>query len=426
MNIRSTILACAVASFPGAHMAPCFAGAAAVDPKALALISAVAAATQKAHSLSADLTSINRYPHPDREFREVGMLRYMKPNYSYSALWIAVKDKTTGRWGKRGDAMIGASDGKNTWRISRDGEYDKNNTDAHGKRLGTGFEPTFDFFDSSQSIKAQIAEQRKKQQLITLADVGTQTWEGAVYQVVEWEYKVDYDFGADTTKHAPGGVVTEKDRLYIGSDLLIHRVTYEYNLGWTGERALRNVRVNAPMTAASFHYKLPANAHLPVPPPPLIANGALAPDFTATTPDGASIKLSDLKGKVVVLDFWSTWCGPCQASMPHLQHVYEQVKDKDVAILAVCVWDEKAAYDKWVTAKKDLYGFPTAFDPAGNKGKDIAKEKYSVSGIPTQFVIDRDGKIAASNVGYDGDGDHRLEASLAKLGVKVTEPEKKP
>lgn len=121
----------------------------------------------------------------------------------------------------------------------------------------------------------------------------------------------------------------------------------------------------------------------------------------------------------MVLDFWSTWCGPCQMSMPHLEKVYEQVNDKDVVVLGVCVWDDKAAYDKWVSVKKGIYTFATAFDPAGrDNGASIANSLYNVGGIPTQYVIDQDGKVAATSVGYD-EGDHRLETALSGLGVDI-------
>jgi len=157
--------------------------------------------------------------------------------------------------------------------------------------------------------------------------------------------------------------------------------------------------------------------------PKLLVVGTEVPDFAATTPDGKTVHLSDYKGRPVVLDFWSTWCGPCQMSMPHLEKVYEQVKDKDVAVLGVCVWDDKASCDKWVTAKKDVYKFPTVFDPAGrDNDTSIASHLYNVSGIPTQYVIDKDGKVAASSVGYDQNG-HALESALKGLGVDIVVPE---
>ena len=150
---------------------------------------------------------------------------------------------------------------------------------------------------------------------------------------------------------------------------------------------------------------------------PLLKSGTSAPDFVAEAWGGGSCRLSDYKGKVVILDFWATWCGPCQRSMPHVEKVYQSVKDKGVVALGVCVWDEKGAYEKWVPANKAKYTFNFAFDPAGrDSAKSIAGKLFNVSGIPPTNIIDKDGKVADAIVGYQ-DGDKRIEEALKKLGV---------
>lgn len=156
----------------------------------------------------------------------------------------------------------------------------------------------------------------------------------------------------------------------------------------------------------------------------LLAAGTRAPDFTALTPGGGELKLSDLRGQIVILDFWAPWCGPCKASMPALDDLYRSVKDQGVTVLGLCVWDTRAAFDKWIEKPQVKTTYPLAFDPAGrdaenNNADSIASKHYNVTGIPTFYVIDRDGKIAASYVGNSPASKQGLRDTLAKLGINL-------
>ncbi len=213
-----------------------------------------------------------------------------------------------------------------------------------------------------------------------------------------------YAAGVKTWRDASTGLPVRVCDISLRNGVTAPQLQMDFT-GWT---------FDAPIPRQTFAWKVPPGAANTA--DDLLRIGSPAPDFSAVTANGTTVHLSDFKGKVVVLDFWATWCVPCQRSLPHLQKVYTEVKDKGVAVLGLCVWDERKEYDKWVAAKKSAYTFPTAFDPAGRADNNIAKKLYLVNSIPTQYVIDKDGKIAAAFVGYE-EGSHSLEDALKKLHV---------
>jgi peroxiredoxin len=118
-----------------------------------------------------------------------------------------------------------------------------------------------------------------------------------------------------------------------------------------------------------------------------------APDFALKDADGKPVRLSDYKGKVVLLDFWATWCGPCRIEIPWFSEMERQKKDKGFAVLGVSMDD-----DGWKAIK------PFAADMKINYrillGDDeVAKNYGGLDALPTTFLIDRNGKIADVHVG---------------------------
>lgn len=150
--------------------------------------------------------------------------------------------------------------------------------------------------------------------------------------------------------------------------------------------------------------------------PQTLSVGQIAPDFAAVTPDGKMIRLSDLRGRPVVLDFWSTWNAPSVASLARLQKIAQSGKG-NVAVLAVCVTDRHEAFDRWMGAKdREKYSFSIAFDPAGEDDiRSVALNAYNLKTIPAEFVLDKDGKIAAIIDGKDID--QQLDTALKGLSA---------
>lgn len=116
--------------------------------------------------------------------------------------------------------------------------------------------------------------------------------------------------------------------------------------------------------------------------------GNPAPDFEFMTPDGKKKKLSDFKGKPLILDFWASWCGPCRAETPILKEYYDEYKDKGIEFLSISIDENEEAWHK--AHKEDGAQWPQG--RVNDSGKKVM-ELYQFGGIPFIIILDKDGNI---------------------------------
>ncbi len=161
-------------------------------------------------------------------------------------------------------------------------------------------------------------------------------------------------------------------------------------------------RMKVDMPESSYTTRLAAAAKQIGPTVP----GALAPDINLKTPEGETLALSSLRGKVVLIDFWASWCGPCRKENPNVKKLYEKYKDKGFEIYAVSL-DNNG--DRWKAAiAKDGLPWKHVSDLGG--WKSSAAQLYGVRSIPQTFLLDQEGRIIQTGL-----RSHQLDQVLYQL-----------
>lgn len=138
-----------------------------------------------------------------------------------------------------------------------------------------------------------------------------------------------------------------------------------------------------------------------------VAMAKAAPEFQLPTRHG-SIDLRQLRGHVVLVDFWASWCGPCHESFPWMNRMYEQYKDQGLRIIAINV-DSNTRQAKRFLNRMPAY-FTVAFDPGGK-----TPDAYGVMGMPSSYLVGPDGQIEAKHIGFHRNRTGEYEASIRKL-----------
>ncbi|AEJ61576.1 alkyl hydroperoxide reductase/ Thiol specific antioxidant/ Mal allergen [Spirochaeta thermophila DSM 6578] len=150
-----------------------------------------------------------------------------------------------------------------------------------------------------------------------------------------------------------------------------------------GQKALERVSVS--MEESLEGYLARAGFSTPSTPVP-------APEFMLPLLEGGQVSLSDYRGKVVLLNFWATWCPPCRMEMPSIETMVRALKGEDVVFLAVDVQEQRSQVSSFI--KENGYTFPVLLDATGQVAR-----MYAVSGIPTTYFIDKEGNVRGKLVG---------------------------
>ena len=137
--------------------------------------------------------------------------------------------------------------------------------------------------------------------------------------------------------------------------------------------------------------------------------GHAAPEIVVDQVKGGRLSLSSLRGKVVLLDVWASWCGPCKQELPMLDAIAGRLRRRGVEVLAVSVDQDRENVDKFLGARSH-WNLTVAHDPKGAIADTFQPEK-----MPTSYVIDRDGIIRYVNSGFEPADAKEIEQRLAEL-----------
>jgi thiol-disulfide isomerase/thioredoxin len=386
------------------------------DTDPLAVLKAASTKLQAAHSFSAELNVRREYPPKAgqterRRMYELTTIECSRPNLARDRTWFGRKE------GLKPDGtppFETLSSGSKNYIIDG-GEYETQPLTKDGRNASDDADTLTGFFNVDNTPAARVADLRKQGEIKFIRIDPAEQWQGATYTVVEYEYVDDGltgDLSADEKAKLPGGQVISNEKVYIGNDGLIHRILDHESLDWDQDYSLTNIKVDPAIAVAEF--VLPKEFKPAPPPQPLLADDSEVPDFTVLDAKGKGTSFADYRGKVLIIDFWATWCGPCQESMPGLQKLAAKYGKKGVVTLAINVWDTKPEFEKWIPAHPEYSAFTILRDPTAAHNLDVASRLFHVSGIPSQFVVDKNGKIVASFVGYNADeGDLERAIKLA-------------
>lgn len=188
----------------------------------------------------------------------------------------------------------------------------------------------------------------------------------------------------------------------LGADGIARRfVSANRSTGVTRSWVLDSVSLGAPVDPWEFRYTAPADA-IPYDRPTRgegLAIGSAAPDFQLADPTGHTVRLSDLRGKPVVLKFWATWCWPCNQSLPETEALAKKYRGQGVEFYAVAIKDSKTGFDAWLKKHRQYSDIRFLYEDPNDP---VVSKAYKVRTTPSVFIVGRDGRIQSEIDGFSG------------------------
>jgi peroxiredoxin/outer membrane lipoprotein-sorting protein len=270
--------------------------------------------------------------------------------------------------------------------------------------------PIARYFDLQQTLRsaAITGEQR-----LAVGGTPMDCW------VVQCDMTPPQALAADSSARASATFWVDKARSLVlrdSTNVRLHNATTGADIVMDQVTSFAVVRVDESLPDSLFAFDPPAQATLVQtfgPPPPGETPSELvgkpAPPFTLKGVKGSTVSLTSYKGKVVMLDFWATWCRPCRIELPHVEKVYQDLKAKGLVVFAVN-FAEDAATVRGFLAQNPLT-LPVLLDEKGEVG-----QRYQATAIPTLVVIGKDGKVSSYFQGVREED--VLRKALAKAGIK--------
>lgn len=324
------------------------------------------------------------YRNPTRQIEERGVLQLRKPGYyrRYGDLYLP--DSRTGVLRKGAPIIEQIADGKSFWQLrTTSGNLTYEHTSSVPvEPLLTELTPVLGFFNSSQSHQNRVQQARRKKQLQAIELLGEKTIRGISCQQLRYVLQEP----RRTTEILLA--VTKGARVIYS----LERAEAE-GVQTEVETFLTETTPSVPLSPKAFQVVLPSGARPYIPPPPLLTAGTVAPEWKLALlgSEKTPVSLSQCHSKVVLLDFWATWCVPCIKSFPTLEAFAARYSRQELEVFLIPVWDNPDSVERWY--RENALRYPHLRFLAGGAEADQVAKAYHITQIPQQYTLDSQRRV---------------------------------